>query len=186
MLEFNVMFTDGEEEVLWGHDEADVRAENPNGIYAIESLKPIPEFDQYYPGPVPLKALINAGHAVFCACCNKLIEESDDYVGEQFCSLACHQHTVNGCKIEDELCRKAARAAEKEFSKKFPWMKISYIVTPVAAMPMEKKIKVIETIVHVDFPGRKMMDARYFMRLKQFYTHPVDAETFRKWMMSHE
>lgn len=96
---------------------------------SIESCKLAPEFDQYCPGPVPVRALLEHDWRFGCYGCSRIIygmEVEDDETGE------CHEPIFHGdgvfctsdCRDSDIRGREERKAAKEKllntFAKHFP------------------------------------------------------------------
>lgn len=116
------------------------------GFEEVESCNRAPQFDQYAPGPVPVKALIEDGWWYGCAGCSQRVDndscDDDDeplnpVYPENGLSVYCSQDCYDADqKLRAEI-RERREAAKAEALEKFPGITIDYVADgsdPAAVM----------------------------------------------------
>jgi len=186
---------DGHGTVVWADNEPQALtvAGNCPDIDGVDEIHRSPEFDQYRPGPVPMKVLLEHGWCYQCWSCDHQITSDgcDDCIKPRsdqcyvpvctktmvFCSRHCHKEYVEDQRREVKEKAQAIRAIRRLMRKNFPGAKIVKVSTTYEKVGDRR----FSGIAEFKFPGAKGT-ARYSeARPKECNVQPRDFDAWGKW-----
>lgn len=182
--------------VRFATNSATARREGANELdidwEGVERCVRSPEFDQYAPGPVPKKVLIDAGWWFECHHCGKRINDDDDDDRDEidptdnevvedgrriYCSQSCH-----AIDRAERLANKAAQAALLElFESLLPGATATRVHVYGRKLEPSQPRQGVRCSVNFTFPGSKYGGGTYVYGQEQLHVANGDIDAFHAW-----